>query len=121
MDKAQAIQRFWNSFEVPAYDENTVPSTAGYPRLTYEYSESGFDEPVILTASLWYMSTSWADITLKAHEISQYIGTGGCLEPCDFGAIWINRSTPFAQRMGDPDGNLRRMLITVVAEYLTTD
>ncbi len=119
MDKAQAINAFWSSFDLPAYDENTTPETAGYPRLTYAVSTGGFDEVVVMTASLWYRTTGWAMITQKADAIADYIGPGGHLEPYDGGAVWITRGAPFAQRMSDPDGSLRRIVLTVYCEYLT--
>lgn len=35
MNKAQAIQAFWESFGVPAYEESTVPDDAVMPYITY--------------------------------------------------------------------------------------
>lgn len=118
-DKWTALNSFWNSFGIPAYDENTVPSNATYPRLTYEASVSNFDEPVVMSASLWYNSTSWAAISQKAQEISESIGNGGTVIHYTEGAMWVTRGTPFAQRMSDPEPNIRRIVINVEAEYFT--
>ena len=35
MDKGQAIHNFWSQFGLPAYEENTVPATAGNQYITY--------------------------------------------------------------------------------------
>ena len=73
-DKSQAIQNFWERFSIPAYDSATVPDNEQMPYITYECKTSAFDETISMMASLWYRSSSWADISQKADEISAYIG-----------------------------------------------
>ena len=119
MDKSQAINRFWNSFGIKAYDENTVPEDAVYPRITYDVSVSGFDSGIPLSASLWYFSKSWENITKKADEIGSDIGEGGKTIKYDNGMLWIKRREPFYQRMSDPDENIRRILFSVEVEFLS--
>lgn len=118
MTKADALQSFWAGFGLPAYEQNTAPSDATYPRLTYEASEDYLEGTVTLTASLWYYSTGWTVATAKATEIGAAIGLGGTKARYDGGSIWIKRGHPFSQRMADPEENLRRVLITVEVEYL---
>lgn len=119
MDREQAIQSFWSSFGLKAYDENTVPDDVTLPYITYNLSVSGYDETTLMSASIWYRSTSWKDITEKAEEISRYIGLGGKVVPFDDGKIWIIRGTPFSQRMSDEDDTIRRIYLNILAEYLT--
>lgn len=119
MDKEQALHSFWSSFDLPAYDSRTVKPSAQLPYITYDVSLSSFEEPVIMSASLWYNSTSWADISQKADEISEEIGAGGKIISFDDGFIWITRGTPFAQRMSDPDTAIRRILLNTETEYLS--
>jgi hypothetical protein len=119
MDRAQAINAFWNSFGLRAYDENTVPQNAVLPYITYEVATADFEDgDVPLTANIWYQGKSWADITQKAEEIAEEIGYGGKTIKTDKGYIWIKRRTPFAQRMSDNNDNIRRILIGISAEYL---
>lgn len=120
MNKAQAIHKFWSGFNLPAYEQYTVPDNAEMPYITYAIAESDFGTPVPLTASLWYRSQSWEDITIKSYEISDYISLGGKIIDIDNGKIWIYRGTPFSQRMSDTDDTVRRILINVVAEFFTT-
>lgn len=116
-DKWTALHAFWNRFGIPAYDENTVPENAELPYITYEGQVSSFDEIVFTTASIWYKSNSWAEISRKAEEISDYIG-GGAGEPYDGGRLWVTRGAPFAQRMSDEsDTQIRRVIIQITAEY----
>lgn len=116
-DKWTALQAFWGGFSLPAYDENTVPDDAAMPYITYEAKTASFDERVALTASLWYRSTSWAEISQKAEEIGDYIG-GGAGVKYSGGRLWINKETPFAQRMSEPsDDSVRRIVLQVSGEY----
>ena len=120
MNKAQALQQFWSGF-LPAYDESTVPKDAQMPYITYTVSDSFLDFPVPLTASLWYRSQSWEEITLKSYEVSNAISLGGKVIQVDGGRMWIYRGSPFAQRVRDEDDTVRRMLINITVEYFTAD
>lgn len=121
MNKAQAIQSFWSSFGLPAYDQSSVPSgTDGaiMPYITYEMKADNLGNEVGMAASIWYRSSSWEAVTLKSDEVARKIG--GILPiPIDGGYCWIKRGSPFAQRMSDEDDSVRRILINITVEYLT--
>ena len=121
MDKEQAIQDFWSGFGIPAYDENTVPDGEQMPYITYNVSTGALGDALILSASVWYHSTSWQDVTQKVHEIAEYIGQGGHrIKAIDGGYLFITQGTPFAQRMADPtDAMIRRIYINTNAEFFT--
>jgi len=121
MDKGQAIQSFWASFGLPAYDSTTVPDDAQMPYITYSVATDSLDNVVNLSASVWYRSTSWADISQKAEEIAKSIIE---MQPptikFDGGRLYIAKGTPFAQRMTDPsDDVIRRMYLNIQAEYFS--
>ena len=120
MDKSQAIDWFWNGFGLPAYDENTVPQDAPMPRITYSVATDSFENVVNMDASIWYKGRSWKDASLKAEEVARRLGErGGEVIPLDRGLLWIVKGKPFAQRLSDPDGMMRRIRLNVQAEYLT--
>ncbi len=119
MDKEQALQSFWGSFEWKAYDENTVPEDAELPRITYSVTTDSFNENVALTGSLWARSTSWKNITLKAHEIAQRLAGGGQTIRYEDGLLWIRKGVPFMQRMADTDDSIRRIYINIEVEYIS--
>ena len=122
MTKAAAIYQFWNSFGLTAYEENTVPTDATFPYITYQLATGSFDREIPLTASLWYRSESWTSINAKTEEISQKISRGGKIIPCDDGAIWLKRGQPFAQNMGDESDDLiKRKYLNITAEFITAD
>lgn len=121
MDKDQAIQDFWSSFGLPAYDENSVPDGAEMPYITYSSQTGAMGDVLILSGSIWYKSLSWKDISLKKEEIASKVGQDGFyIKHIDGGYLWITRGIPFAQRMSDPGSDLvRRMYINLNAEFLT--
>lgn len=119
MDKAQTLHSFYSSFGLPAYDENTVPDDAVLPYISYEVAEDSIGSPVYLSASLWYRSPSWAEITKKANEIGAYIGYGGRTFNYDDGLMWIQRGSPFMQRSADDDDTIRRMNLNISAEFIS--
>ena len=122
MTKAAAIYQFWNSFGLTAYEENTVPTDAAFPYITYQLVTDSFDRAVAAVASLWYRSESWTAINAKTEEISQKISRGGKIIPFDGGAIWLKRGQPFAQSMGDESDDLiKRKYLNITAEFVTAD
>ena len=119
MTKAGAIYNFWNSF-LNAYEENTVPTDAEFPYITYQFVSDSLGKDVLLTAKMHYRSESWTQINAKADEISKYINN--IKKPIDFdkGKIWIKQGTFRYTGMGDPDDNMIRInYMTVEAEYLS--
>ena len=130
MTKAAAIYQFWNSFDIKAYEENTVidadddgnPVEPAFPYATYQLVTDSFDREVAATASLWYRGESWTAINAKTEEIAQRIGLGGVIIKCDGGRIWIKRGQPFAQNMGDESDDLiKRKYLNLTVEYLTAN
>lgn len=116
-DKWKAIQEFWGSFSIPAYDENTVPDNAEMPYITYEASIGGLGDKITLLASIWYYSTSWAEISQKAEEIKDFIG-GGVGVKYNLGRMWVTKGFVFAQRMSEPGSDLtRRIVLNIEVEF----
>lgn len=117
MTAEQAIHAFWSSFSLTAYDENSVPDDANLPYITYSLSYDAFGSQVSMVSNIWYQSTSWTAITNKMHEISNAITENGKVIVTDNGYLWIKRGSPFSQRMGDIENNIKRMLVNISAEY----
>lgn len=123
--KAATIYEFWNSFEMLAYEENSVPTgedAPEFPYITYQLVTDSLGNEVAMSASIWYRGTSWVEANAKTEEISQRIGRKGAVLDCNGGKVWIKRGTPFAQNMGDESDNLiKRKYLNIAAEYLTAD
>ena len=119
--KEQAIHQFWSSFGLPAYDVNTVDEDAEMPYITYDVSTGSIDDFILLTASLWYRSTSWNAITQKAHDIEEYLTTmSPPASKIDGGRAYFTKGSPFSQRMAEPGDDLvRRIYLQINAEFLT--
>lgn len=122
MDSAQVLHQFWSGFGWKAYDANSAISASfepEMPMITYEVGLTEFNTTLVLSASLWEKSYSWANITQKADEIFNYIGLGGKVIPYNDGYIWIKRGVPFYQRMADEDDSIRRIYINTEVEFFT--
>lgn len=121
MTKAAALHAFFNSFGIPFYTTTSVPNDVIFPWGTYELITSAWEEGEVgMTVNLWYRTESEAIPNAKAEEISADIGLGGKIIPCDGGAIWLKRGSPWCQSLRDEtDPMIKRRYINVSAEYFT--
>lgn len=119
MDKVQALHAFWNSFGIPAYDENSVPQTAVMPYITYTVATDSLGNAIPLSGNIWYRERTWKNITQKADEIARAVSEHGYYSAkLDNGYMWLTGGSPFAQRMTDTDP-VKRIYINIMAEFLT--
>jgi hypothetical protein len=118
VDKWQALHSFFASFQIPAYDEASVPDDAQTPYITYSAAIDSLDSPVTLTANLWYKSTSWAAISQKAEEIEARLKHGGIVIQIDGGRLWLTKGSPFAQRTNLGLDNYKNIYIVIQGEFL---
>lgn len=121
----QVQDAYWNSFGLPAFDDQTKfdpDGGAGYPHITYESFSGVLDQQTSLSINLWYRSSSWREIKQKAEQIRRGLASGVTLY-FDSGYLWLKvpESGPFAQPFdtGSTDSLVKRILITVEAEALT--
>ncbi len=122
MDKWQAQHEFWNSFNVPAYEEHSVPDDQRntFPRITYESAMSTFEDLVSITASIWTRSTSWEQADTLANTIEAFIKGMGCPEIQGGRYRVFIGNTTFAQKMDDPeDDQIKRIVLNVTFEFMT--
>lgn len=110
-DKLQAFHSYMASFNIPAYEETSVPDIATLPYLTYEVPIGFFGDTLMGTFSLWYRDTSWVDILAKSNEIANDLGRGGKIITYDDGGFWIRRGSPWAQRMSEPSDDMIRRIV----------
>ena len=121
MTKEAALKQFFSGFGLSAYPATAVPNDVIFPYLTYEVITSAWDGGEVgLTVNLWYFTTQESPPNAKVREISEAIGPGGKLLPCDGGYIWLKRGTPWCQSLSDETSpTIKRRYINVTAEYLT--
>lgn len=119
MTKASVMHRFWSSFGMDAYEENSVPADAVMPYITYEFASADSGEECALSASIWYDDPSWNGINKKADEIAAAIGNGR-IQTCGTGYMKIRKGVPFAVSSGiAEDRNIRRKILNIFVMYLT--
>ena len=126
MDVQQAINAFWNSFGVIAFDEATTPDISQfeemglepYPRITYTVSLNDFGIPTTLRTSLWDKKPSFKRLDQLTNNIKDRLRYNGESVKYDNGIMWIKMGTPFSSHMEDPDDTIRRVVINTEIEYL---
>lgn len=116
MTKFQAINNFWNNFGIPAYDENTVPTNAVMPYITYEVSVGSINNPLVISASIWYRSNSWVAISDKAEEIVN--GIDGKQLLYDDGSILLFAGNPKYTRTSGDNDTIRRIVLNITMEFI---
>lgn len=121
MTKEATLHAFFNSFGIPFYPSSSVPEDAVFPWGTYDLTISAWEEGEVgLTANLWFYTTDETPANEKAREISTAIGMGGKVLPCDGGAIWLKRGSPWCQSLQDEtDPVIKRRYLNITAEYMT--
>lgn len=121
--KAAAVYGFLSGFGIPAYAAASVPDDATEPYLTYALPVGAWgDAEMAMEVNLWYYGDGEKAPNAKVQEISDAIGLGGVLLPCDGGAVWVKRGSPFAQSVtdGTTDDKIKRRYINIDLEYITT-
>lgn len=121
MNKWQSLNAFWNSFGIPAYDENSVPDNAQMPYITYSAMIAPMGVRTAINASVWYYGTDWRDVSLKVDEISNSLNSYVLIELENDEYLMLSKgeASIFAQRIADETSdNVRRAYITIAGEYL---
>lgn len=93
---AQALYGFYSSFGIPAYPEESVPSDAQLPYITYTIVQPDWNENAVHQVRVWYRSESYVGINAKTDEILSAIGRGKMLEAGD-GYVCLRPGTPLVQ------------------------
>ena len=121
--KAAAVHGFLSGFDIPAYAAASVPNDATEPYLTYSLITGAWgDGEMAMEVNLWYYGDGETEPNAKVQEVSDAIGLGGVLLPCDGGGIWVKRGSPFCQSMGDStDDKVKRRYINLTLEFITQD
>lgn len=96
LSMALALQKFYSSFGVKAYEEHSVPKNATLPYITYELEEPDWREQITLTATLWGSGASYKPLYEIVDKISTEIGEGLRM-PANGGSLYIYKGSPFAQ------------------------
>lgn len=121
MTKTGALYKFFSSFGIDAYPVTAVPDEVRLPYMTYEVATDVWgSQPVPINVNLWFRTTGEREPNALADRISEAVGLGGIMVPCDEGAIWIKRGTPYMLALKDEaDHAIKRRSINLSLEFLT--
>ena len=123
MDNYQALQSFWDSFGLDAYDEQSVfteKQMPSFPHITYESASGGYMNSTVLFANIWDKSDAWAFIKQKAETIRKAIGYGGKRIATDSGYLWIKlpENSEFSQPLDSGEDTVKRMRLSIEVDFL---
>lgn len=122
MNKHEAIQSFFEQFDIPAYAASSVPPEAEYPYLAYTSVDGDFlSGELSMTVNLWFRTDSEAEPNEKVRQIAKAIGYGGTCIKYDGGMAWLKKGNPWAQSLSDPDPSIKRRYLNVDIEYISMD
>lgn len=124
MTKDRALFEWFQQFGMPFYPVTALPpaNDITFPYGTYEPVFSYNGDITYPTVNIYFLTESEVIPNEKAAEIGKVIGMGGTLVKCDEGLMWIKRGSPFVQGINDPDNsNIKRRLISIAIEFITTD
>lgn len=103
---AQALKKFFSSFGIPAYEENSVPDSVDTPYITYQLVEADWSESASVSATVWYKGTSLSDLLNEVDKIKSYVGEGLHI-PVEGGCVCIYKGSPFAQTQETNDDKIK--------------
>ena len=113
-----ALNTFWNSFSVPAYEVATIPDDVEMPYITYEGAIDNFGKEIATNVNLYYRGKSWKSITQKLDEIDDVISDGVYVPFSNNKALLIRKANPFAQPVAEDDEQVRRYILNLTYEYI---
>ena len=123
MNKYEALNEFWNSFGVPAYEMYSVPTgkdKPAFPYIVFTADVDNISEPVSLFANVYTRSNTWLGCNAIAERIAERVGLGGCCVPIEGGGMWIKRGNGFMSNLGDDEDDLiKRKYIHIEVEFIT--
>lgn len=121
MNKYEALHKFYSSFGIKAFEENSVPDdirTGDMPYLTYEVITSPFDvQNTALSCQIYFKSNSLMKINALTEKIYNALNNGAKLQ-CDTGWIVLYPGTPFAQNVTTGDKTVKAKYINITADYI---
>lgn len=118
------MHQFLSGMGMPAYPQAAVPDGATYPYLTYPLAVGDWNGgEVNIPVTMWFRTTSEAIPNAAVRAVMREVPMGGRTVPCDGGALWVKRGSPFAQALIIEEGDIliKRRYINLDVEYLTIE
>lgn len=120
MNKVEVLNRFFSSFEIPAYPRGGVPKDTTFPWLVYDTPDGSWGDEVSCSVDLWFHTESEQVPYKKVKQIGDAIGQGGHMLRCDEGVIWVKKAVPFSVSLTDEnDATIKRRNLTLMLEFMT--
>lgn len=113
---ASALYSFFNSFGLPGYVTNFVPSDAELPYNTYDLPIGNTLETVPLGVKVWYPGILPTALFDTVERIRKRIANGLQI-PCGNGYLYIYPGNPFAQPAADENPDISVMYLNINVSF----
>lgn len=113
LELAKCLYRFFNSFEIPGYEENSVPDDAALPYITYTINAPDWTDTASISASIWYGGSSIVTVSKKADEIEKKIDEEPRIPADNGGCVYMFKENPFAQTVPVQNGNVKVITLNI--------
>lgn len=120
MTAPAALQSFFGSFGMPAYAATSVPDIVTFPYITYTLALGHLiGGESAISAELWMLTDSEAEINAAAEQIGKALGRGGKLLACDGGAVWLKKGSPWCTAVREEQmPTVKRRVLNLSAEFI---
>ena len=103
---ATALCGYFNSFGIPGYVENSVPTDEELPYITYNLQQHEWNTGGTMQVRVWYSGTSFAPLFTMTDLITNDIGNGKTISAGE-GFIMLNKGSPLVQLQPSDEINLK--------------
>lgn len=119
--RTAALQAWLETFGLPVYSAQAVPTGADLPYMTYTpVSGAWGDGEQAVSVDVWRRTESEAKANADAEAIGAALGLGGVILPCDGGGLWVKRGSPFWQAADPGEAGVKRRYVNLSIENMTT-
>ena len=119
MTQEAAMTEFLGRTGLPVYAAGEVPAQppAGY--ITLQFAGGLWGQTIAAEADLWLTDDGQTNINALSRRLLARLDHGGCMLPCDGGALWVTAGSPAAAALTDSTGpNLRRRRVNLTVRVL---
>lgn len=111
---AEALHKFWSAFNIPAFVQNALPKSHGFPYILYTFSSFCMFSRSVESATIFTYSSNFEQLNSIISDISHSLPTQGILIklPLEFGCIRLSRAEPFCQVQPNSDNMTKARLVS---------
>lgn len=109
---AIALKSYLSSFNIPAYQQDSIPDDVPLPYITYPLKEPEWNQKTSFYFIVWYRSTGYGELLTKVDEILADIGEGKKIN-LENGYLVLYPEPTLVQEYNDEDNKAKGMYVSM--------